>query len=37
MWRRLHPAHIIPKRAFGSPAEAESFYHLASASKALAA
>jgi hypothetical protein len=32
-----HAAHIIPKRAFGSPAEAESFYHLASASKALAA
>ncbi len=30
-------AHVIPKRAFGSPAEAESFYHLASASKVAAA
>ena len=30
-------ALVIPKRAFGSPAEAESFYHLASASKVAAA
>jgi hypothetical protein len=36
LWRRLHPAHIIPKRAFGSPAEGESFYQFASAGQVAA-